>query len=167
MKAMCIFVKKSRNMKKKLFIGVCMASIVWLAFISCDSNRQNLVIDIPKIINKSPEEVKKALGEPDSSILQPIFNKKVLTFYYTANVVEIRFFENIASEIIVRKTDNIPFDENSLKLFGVSPQTPTEKKENLLITWNTYPEFKTVSFYTKYRNPDGSPKIYEIFFKGK
>ena len=154
-------------MKKRILIVVCLVSFIWLAIGSCNSTRENLIVDIPSIIDKSPGEVKKVLGEPDSSYMQPILNKKVLTFFYTANVVEIRFFKNVASEIIVRQTKDIPFEENSLELFGVTPQTPTEKKENLLITWNDYPNFKTVSFYTKYRNTDGTPQIFEIFFKGK
>lgn len=140
--------------------------LVLLFSIACQTSSSNLIIDVPQVVDKNPEEIRQILGDPDSVAMQPIFRQKVLTYYYTRHDVELRFFNGHASEILVRKTDDIPFEAASLSLFGLDPTSPEEFIPDMLMRWGNYDQFKTVTFYTKHRDAEGRPEIYELFFRG-
>jgi len=151
--------------KRKFLIRLCIVCLL-VFWSSCKD--KSVIVDINSVINKSNEEVINTLGEPDTTYWQPIFNKKILTAEYTRYRIEFRYFEGKASDIIVRNPTELEFAASTLKRFGLPESAPDKIEKDVLLRWdNPAEDIKMVSFYSKKRDDNGDPLIYEFYFKGK
>lgn len=143
--------------------------ILFAGLLACEnkatSEKEGIIVDVPAIINKTPEEVVKLLGEPDSAFDQYIVTKKIFTQLYQAGVVEIQYPRGKATDIVIHNPQPLPFEPPTLAAFGVQPKGPTYFQPYEVMRWEDIPEFEMVSFYTVHKADSVTVDNYTIFFK--
>lgn len=151
-------------MSRSWIVGI----IYMIVMISCKNSDSDIIIDIDEVINKSNDEVIGILGKPDTAYWQPIFNKKVYTTVYTPYKVEFRYFNGVASDIIVRQPGDLSFHPASLARFGIPKSDPDKREPNVLLRWDHPTDrIRMITMYAKKAGDDGQPSVYEFYFKGR
>lgn len=143
---------------------------VIFTIIGCESTstkeETNILVNIPELINRSPEEVEKILGTPDNSYFKVAFRHKVLVYEYEAENMEVRFPKNIASEIIIKNPLPFKYEPNTLKSYGITAAKPTKVVTDGFMKWENIPGFKVVSMYIKHLDTEGKVDNFDILFTG-
>jgi hypothetical protein len=104
-----------------------------------------LVLNVPAIALKSPEEVARVMGPPDRSngvqLSANVRNR------YRRGAVEIVFVEGRASWIKLYNTRHLPFSVEILPKLGLPLAKPTYVNSNHVMSWSNLPNLKEVSVY--------------------
>lgn len=137
-----------------------------LSMTACEqplAESEKIVLDIPAIANKTPEEVVAALGQPDSVYLQKRGRKKVAVQLYKPHQIEIYFPAGKASEILVNKPAPLPYHERALSSFNIEPRSPDQANDNAAIKWSNIQGFKYITFFSHQIQAD-TVSDFKIFF---
>lgn len=147
-------------MRMLFFLGT--LTTLW----SCSGKK--LILDVPKIMNRTPQEVIGVLGEPDSAFTQFIVTKVIFTQIYNRQFnVEIMYPEGLATDIVVYDpAPDLPFEPETLEHFGLSADiAPSDTMKETYIKWKNYPGFKTINLFVTKLDSIGQVSQYLIFFK--
>jgi hypothetical protein len=143
--------------------------IIIIGLSSCSKTPDDgstLIFDVRQVAGKTPNQVEKILGMPDSSYNLQIMGRKIYCQFYKTNQIEIQYPNTLATEIIVYKTNDLPFNHSALTQFGLDYKThPNEFLKDRVIRWNNIEPFSSVSFYNVEKDSIGKIKNFNIFFK--
>lgn len=151
----------------KLIIYIC-SFLICSSFYSCSespSDQAGLILNIPSLVNKLPNEVAEILGEPDTVYYDQVLNKKFFVQRYKRHDIEIQYLKGRANDIIVNQPWPVDFEAGSLRYFGIKPAQPTVYHENEMIKWKNHSGLKTINFYKVRKDSTGNIISYKIFFK--
>ncbi len=142
--------------------------LAMLCSFSCSQERttREYIMDIPMIANKTPEEVVSILGEPDSTYIQKRGSKKVPVHIYTPYKIEVYYPSGKATEVLVNKTGNLQYNENSLSFFNIKPSTPNKEKSLAAYKWSDVEGFKNITFFSDNIQAD-TVSSFKMFFNTK
>jgi len=105
-----------------------------------------LVLNVPAIALKSPEEVARVLGPPDRSngaqLSANVRNR------YQRGAVEVVFVEGRASWIKLYNTRHLRFSAEILPKLGLPIAKPTYVNSSHVMSWSNLPNLKEVSVYS-------------------
>jgi hypothetical protein len=104
-----------------------------------------LVLNVPSIARRSPEEVARILGPPERSNGASL-SANVRNVYH-GGTIEIVFVEGQASWIKLYNTRRLPFSQQILSKLGLPPAKPTYVNANHVMSWSNLPNLKEVSVY--------------------
>lgn len=143
--------------------------LVQLLLVSCSLKDQDVILDVKKIIYKTPEEVVTMLGNPDSTYTIRILNKVIFCQWYEENGIEIQYHDSgLSTDILVKGPHGLSFDPSALKAFNLDIHVPPSQfMEKELIRWYNMDEFAGISFYRVQWDEQKNVKNYTIFFKAK
>lgn len=131
-------------------------------------NKSGLILDVRQIAGKTANQVENILGKPDSNYDLQIMGRKIYCQLYNAYQIEIQYPNALATEIIVYKTDGLPFNQTTLSQFGLDYKIhPNEFLKDRLIRWNNIEPFSSISFYNVDKDSVGNISNFNIFFKVK
>lgn len=151
--------------------NLCLYAITFILFYSCTLNEkkgENLIVDIPEIINKTPEEVVAILGEPDTAFVQMVVTLRFHTqLYYDLDSLEIQYLDGTSKDIVVHKPLPLPLNKMTLEAFGLESKEPTDKVLDEVLRWENYEGFKMVNMYAIHKDKHSKIDDYKIFFKAK
>lgn len=146
-------------------------SIILVSFFSCSQKsdeNSSLILDVKKIAGKTANQVENILGKPDSSYDLQIMGRKIYCQFYNTNQIEIQYPNTLATEIIVYKTNGLPFNQSTLSQFGLDYKIhPNEYLKDRLIRWNDIEPFSSISFYNVDKDSVGNITNFNIFFKAQ
>lgn len=139
--------------------------IILLSATACrkEGNRKLVVLDIPAIAHKTPEQVQAILGQPDSSYFQKRGQKKVPVQLYQPHHIEIYYPAGKATEILVNEPAPLPYHRTSLSSFNIDPHTPEQANDNASIKWSNVRGFKHITFFSHNIQAD-TVSAFRIFF---
>ena len=156
-------------MVRRGHLGLC--AIAFIIFWACTPNEKegkNLIVNVPEIINKTPEEVVAILGKPDTAFVQNVVTLRFHTqLYYELDSLEIQYLEGTSKDIVVHKPLPLPLNKMTLKAYGLEPKEPTGNVLDEVLRWENYEGFKMVNMYAIHKDKDGKIDDYKIFFKVK
>ena len=122
---------------KILLLAVC--------FVAC---KEQVVLDVPRILNKTPIQVEEILGTPDSTYTIQVMGKKAFTQFYKNNHIEIQYPKQTATDIIIKGPHGLPFSGEALKALNIEVTTPPSQfMEKELIRWYDVGKYSAISFY--------------------
>lgn len=134
---------------------------------SCTSSDDSqMILDVPNLVQKLPEEVVGVLGEPDTVYYDQVFNKKFLVQRYKEHDLEIQYLNGKSNDIILNDASLIEFKQESLNRFGIKPAIPTVFRDKEMIKWKNHSGLKTINFYNVKLDSVGNIINFTIFFKG-
>ena len=93
-----------------------------------------LVLNVPEIANKSPEDVARILGTATSSNSEP--GQNTTRNAYRRGEIEVTFKHDRAARITVRRTGDLPFDAAALQKLGLPPTKPTARTSGGALRWD-------------------------------
>jgi hypothetical protein len=150
--------------------GVLWLLLVGLFAAGCrDQSREEVVLDVRAIANRSSSEVVAILGKPDSVYTLRMMGKVIFCQLYKDHHVEIQYAESLASDIIVYGQECLPFDQTALSFFKLDyrEQHPADYRKGSFIRWDDFREFSAISFYNPSKDSLGNIRAFDIFFKVK
>ena len=140
--------------------------IVSLLFYTCV--KDEIILDVQRVVNKTPRQVKQLLGEPDTTYTQMIVRKPIFTQVYQRKLkIEIMYPEGLSTDVIVYDpAPTIPFSSRSLSRFGLNNSiSPSDSMHNGYLKWKHYPGFKTINLFATKLDDKGGVNQFRIFFK--
>ncbi len=144
--------------------------ISWVLVLACQTKKEypHQHLQVMDIINNTPEETVKILGEPDSAFMQKVVTKNFYTqLYFNLDSLEIQYMDGTAKDIILHKPVPLSFDKKILENYGLGLKDPTSNELGEVYRWENYPDFKVISAYITRRDNNGEISDFRIFFKVK
>ena len=134
-----------------------------LFFVSC----KKTILEVEEVADKTPEQVAKILGKPDTAYTQVIVTKPVFTQIYRREFeIEIMYPEGLSTDIVVfDAAPNLPFEAGIIEKFGLQQIPPSDVVANTYIKWKNYPGYKTINFFVTDLDSAGNVKQFRLFFK--
>jgi hypothetical protein len=128
--------------------------------------KDSLIFNIPELVNKTPEQVIKILGEPDSAYTQYVVTIPVYTQWYGEKGLEIQYLEpeKLSKDIVIHNAGPLLFEPSTLALFGLEPTTPTISNPRSNLRWSDLQGYKTIHFYNRQEDANGDIR-FQIYFK--
>ncbi len=134
-----------------------------LSLVSC----KQIILDVEEVTDKTPEQVAKILGTPDTAYTQVIVTKPVFTQIYRREFeIEIMYPEGLSTDIVVfDAAPNLPFEAGIIEKFGLQQMPPSDVVANTYIKWKNYPGYKTINFFATDLDSAGKVEQFRLFFK--
>lgn len=152
-------------MFRKFLLPIGLACSYFIYSCTPDPEKEHIV-DIKKILNKTPGQVEQILGEADTSYMISIANKKYFAQKYFKSNTEIQYPEGTATDIVVYGPHDLPFDATALKAFNLHvEESPSQYREKQLIRWYDHNEFAFITLYHPEFDSAGNIRNFYIFFK--
>jgi hypothetical protein len=146
-------------------------SVLLVALVSsCTSAPgDNVLLDVRRITNKTPQEVESVLGAPDTTYTLRVLGKQIFCQKYLKNNVEIQYPDSVSSDIVVYGPHGLPFNQTSLKAFNLphAAKHPSQYIRGTLMRWYDFGEFEAISFYNVQKDSVGNPGNFNVYFKAK
>lgn len=130
--------------------------------------KKDLILDIQKVVDKTPHQVVGLLGEPDTAYTQVIVRKPIFTQIYERDYkIEIMYPEGLSTDVVIYDpAPGLPYSSKTLSRFGLDNSiSPSDSMANAYLKWKNYPGFKTINFFATKLDSAGGIKQYRIFFK--
>lgn len=142
-------------------ITIILCSILFL--VSC----KQTILDVEDVTDKTPEQVTKILGKPDTAYTQVIVTKPVFTQIYRREFeIEIMYPEGLSTDIVVfDAAPKLPFEAGIIEKFGLPQIPPSDVVANTYIKWKNYPGYKTINFFVTDLDSTGNVEQFRLFFK--
>ncbi len=130
---------------------------------------KDILLDVKAIVNKSPKEVEKIIGTPDSTYTLQIMGKKTFCQLYKKHNIEIQYPKLLATDIIVYGPHELPFNQTALSAFNLDyrVQHPSDYMKDRFIRWSDFEEFSAITFYNTKKDSLNNITDFNIFFKVK
>lgn len=109
------------------------------------SSLPSLVLNVPAIARRSPDEVQLLLGSPDTAD-GPQVSLQVKRTYQRGRV-EIVYVENRAKWIKLYDGRDLVFGPDALPKLGLPALRPTYRNPNHVMSWQNLPRLQEVSLY--------------------
>lgn len=142
-----------------------------LCLCSCDthSKENNLILDVRKVINKAPHEVEIIMGKPDTTYIERIVGRGVFVQRYAKSDIEIQYWDNRSTDIIVHRPHGLPFNQNALKGFNLpyKKKHPSQYAKGAYMRWYNFDEFETIGLYNVQKDNAGRIQNFSVYFKAK
>ena len=132
----------------------------------CNSER-GVILDVSSVVNKTPEEVIRILGTPDTTYTERILGKTIFCQRYVAHNIEIQYPESLSTDIVIYGPHGLPFTQSALKAFNIRQQHPAQYERDAVMRWYDLDKFAAVSFYNVVKGSDGGIDNFTIYFKAK
>ena len=145
-------IKFVKMLKKTNWFGILLCNgLILCAMISCYRARKvELILDVPKIINKSPEENIITLGKPDSIYQFESTFGFAHVHFYQQHEISIYYNQNQAREIRIHNPKPIRFDKKFIQHIGINPpNAPDYVIDSVIISWNNIPDYTEVFIMTE------------------
>lgn len=116
-------------------------------------NTKSLIVDLPKIINRTEKEVKSVLGKAVKTEKvkgYPCKNTNCERAFYKAEKIEIIFKEGKANRITINDTPDFTDNENALENLGLSNKNPSFKNPQNVIRWKNLNNISEISCFPDY-----------------
>lgn len=128
-----------------------------------------MLINVPKVINKTIADVKKKMGEPDSIFNYAGADGGMAEIYrYNRNVIDIYFYNGIAKEILIGDPKPVKFDFYFIKYLGIYPDiAPDYMHDSVVISWGNLPEYDEIKIFTENIDYEEGTWDYKIFVNAK
>jgi hypothetical protein len=149
--------------------GLCLAFVVLVASGCSEARSSEVLLDVPSVMNKTPEQVADVLGKPDTVYTETIHGKKLFCQRYHKHNIEIQYPDSLSTGIVVYGPHDLPFSQSALKAFNIRHQKahPSQHEKNKVMRWYEFNEFETISFYNVQEDSAGAVKNFSIFFMAK
>jgi hypothetical protein len=135
---------------------------VWF-LVSC----KQTILDVEEVADKTPQQVVKILGTPDTAYTQVFVTKPVFTQIYRREFeIEIMYPEGLSTDIVVfDAAPRLPFESGIIERFGLQHISPSDVVANTYIKWKNYPGYKTINFFVTDLDSAGNVEQFRLFFK--
>lgn len=152
--------------------NIALPLLLVFSILSCrDQGAANdsVILDVKRIVNKSPEEVEEILGEPDSAYTITVMGKRIFCQAYAGNSIEIQYPDRRARDILVTDQTRLAFDQTALSAFGLDykKQHPSDYKKGSFIRWSNFDDFSAISLYATEKDSLNRVTAFNIFFKSR
>lgn len=119
-------------------------------------SEENLIINLKKIVGKTPDEIESILGKPEkiekvSPNNTPCKESSCNKNFYKEGTLEIVFINNKADWITINNLRLYGFDEGILNFLGLSTKQPSNKNQNF-IRWQNLENIKEINVYNNGNN---------------
>ena len=116
-------------------------------------DKKTLILDLPKIADKSVKEVETILGKAEKTEKvkgYPCEKTNCQRSFYNGDKIEIIFKEGRANRITVNGIPDFTSDDDALENFGLQIEEPTFKNPTNVIRWENIQNLAEISCFTDY-----------------
>lgn len=118
-----------------------------------EENIDIMILNVPKVLNKTEAEVEKKLGEPDSIFSSAGARANMANVYhYNNQEIDIFFYNGISKEVLISAPDTtrLKFNYEFPKWLGIYPDiAPDYIIEDNVISWGNLPDYQEVKLFTQ------------------
>lgn len=135
-----------------MYKKMCINMLVLVCCLFSSASYSIVVVDVLKIVGKTPLQVADILGTPSGCFITKYGRK---CSYILADT-EVVFINDKADWITVEGIDNIPFNNDVLKSLGLIPKAPIFKN-GFTLRWTYIQGLKEI---TVFKGPENSDYAY-------